>query len=189
MRRLWKKGVAGDEDGVGPLARKRCEGSVDLAAGAGFVGVDLHSPGASGRFHVSQRRFHRRGIGRIDEHGHTGGPGHQLTQYLQPLCRQLVIEKIDAGQISTRPGETGDKAKLDRVFADDENDGDRRGCRLGRQRLTDTAQRDDDCDSPAHQFGRQRRQPIRLTLGPAVFDHGVLAFDMAGVFQALAKSA
>ena len=60
--------------------------------------------------------------------------GHQLTQYLQPLCRQLVIEKIDAGQISARPGETGDKTKLDRVFADDENDRNCRGRRLGRQR-------------------------------------------------------
>ena len=28
-------------------------------------------------------------IGRIDEHGHTSGCGHQLTQELQPLCHQL----------------------------------------------------------------------------------------------------
>jgi hypothetical protein len=30
-------GVAADEDGVGPLAHKSCEGRVDLAAGAGFL--------------------------------------------------------------------------------------------------------------------------------------------------------
>ena len=38
-------------------------------------------------------------------------------------------------------------------------------------------------------FGRQRRQPIDLILGPAVFDRHVLALDIAGVLEALAKSA
>ena len=60
--------------------------------------------------------------------------GHQLTQEFQPLRRQLTTEKIDACQVAARPSQAGDKTKLDRVFADQENDGDRRGCRLGRQR-------------------------------------------------------
>jgi hypothetical protein len=33
------------------------------------------------------------------------------------------------------------------------------------------------------------RQPVELVLGPAVFDRDVLAFDIAGVLQALAKCA
>ena len=44
-------------------------------------------------------------------------------------------------------------------------------------------------DLPANQIGRQRRQPIELILGPAVFDRHVLALDIAGVFEALTKSA
>ena len=48
--------------------------------------------------------------------------------------------------------------------------------------------RDDHGDLPANQIGRQRRQPVDLILGPAVFDRDVLAFDIAGVLQALAKS-
>ena len=70
--------------------------------------------------------------GRIDEHGHTRRCGHQLTQQLQPLCRQLGSEKIDPCQVAARPGEAGDKTEPDRVFADSEHDGDRCGCRLGR---------------------------------------------------------
>ena len=47
--------------------------------------------------------------------------------------------------------------------------------------------RGDHGDLPANQFGRQRRQPIDLTLRPAVFDRDVLALDIAGVLQALAE--
>jgi hypothetical protein len=41
---------------------------------------------------------------------------------------------------------------------------------------------------PANQFGRQRRQPVDLILGPAVFNRHVLVFD-TGVFEALAECA
>src|SRR5215467_13067339 len=40
-----------------------------------------------------------------------------------------------------------------------------------------------------NQFGRQRGQPIDLILGPTVFDRYVLALDIAGLFQSLAKCA
>ena len=131
-----EKGVGADEEGVGPLAHKCCEGRIDFAAGAGVEDLDLQPHGAGSRFHVSQRGLGNRSIGRIDEHGHASGCGHQLTQEVQPLCRQLTIEKIDPCQVAARPGEAGDKTKPDRVFVDDEDDGDRRGCRLGRQRQT-----------------------------------------------------
>ena len=49
--------------------------------------------------------------------------------------------------------------------------------------------RDDHGDPSANQIGRQRRQPIDLILGPAVFDRDVLALDIAGFLQALAKCA
>ena len=42
-------------------------------------------------------------------------------------------------------------------------------------------------DLAANQFGRQRREPIKLTLRPTVFDRDVLAFDIACLLQALAK--
>ena len=84
-----EEGVGADEEGVGPLAHKSCEGRIDLAAGAGVEDLDLQPDGARSRFHVSQRGLGIRSIGRIDEHGHTSGCGHQLAQEFQPLCRQL----------------------------------------------------------------------------------------------------
>ena len=132
---------------------------------------------------VSQRSLGDRGVGRIDEHGNTSGPGHQLAQEFQPLCRQLDREKIDPRQVAARPGEAGNKTKLDRVVADDEDDGDRRGCRLGRERRRGASGRGDHRNPSANQFGRQLRQSIVLTLSPAVFDRHVLALDIAASFR------
>jgi hypothetical protein len=44
-------------------------------------------------------------------------------------------------------------------------------------------------DLPANQIGRQRRQPVKLIVGPAIFDRYGLALDIAGIFEAPAKSA
>src|SRR6266478_3918410 len=49
--------------------------------------------------------------------------------------------------------------------------------------------RGDHGNPPADQFGRQRRQPIHLILGPAVFDRPGLALDIAALLQGLAKCA
>ena len=60
---------------------------------------------------------------------------------------------------------------------------------LAAKRRSGAADRDDHGDLSANQIGRQRRQPIDLILGPAVFDRHVLALDIAGLLQALAKCA
>ena len=43
-------------------------------------------------------------------------------------------------------------------------------------------------DLPAYQIVRQPRQSIELILGPAINDNDILALDITGVFEALAKS-
>ena len=60
---------------------------------------------------------------------------------------------------------------------------------LAANAAADASARGDHGDLSANQIGRQRRQPIDLILGPAVFDRHVLALDIAGVLQALAKCA
>ena len=98
--------------------------------------------------------------------------------------KKLTPVRLPPGRarLATRPSLTGSSRDV-------EDDGDRRGCRLGRERRSGTAGRDDHGDLSANQFGRQRRQSIDLILRPAVFDRHVLALDIAGVFEALAKSA
>ena len=83
---------------------------------AGVEDLDLQPHGARSRFHVSQRDLGV-SIGRIDEHGHSSGCGHQLTQELQPLCRQLAVRKLTPvrlppgrARLATRPSLTGSSA-------------------------------------------------------------------------------
>ena len=69
----------------------------------------------------------------IDQHRNPNRLGHQFVQQPQPLGRDLLAKKIDASRIAARSGKTGDQTKLDGVFANAENDRDRRGCRFGRK--------------------------------------------------------
>ena len=176
-----EEGVGVDEKRVGPLARKRCEGRVDLAAGVGVEHLDLQPHGARTRCRIPHRGLGRR-IMRADEHGNASGCRHHLTQEFQPLGHQLRRENIDTCQVAARPGKASDKTKPDRVIADVEDDGDRRGCPLGRDRRTIS-----NCcyhgDLAANEVSRQLRQPIKMSLRPAVLDRYVLAFNIAGVFE------
>ena len=65
--------------------------------------------------------------------GYALGCRDQLTQQPQPLCPQFNVEEVDAGGIAARPIEARDQTEADRVAAR-EDDRDRRGRRLGRQR-------------------------------------------------------
>ena len=107
----------------------------------------------------------------------------------QTLCAQFGIEKIDTCQIAAWTSEAGDKAKLDGVFADVEDNGNRRCRRLSRQRRSGALGCGDHGHRPARQFGRQPWQPIELTIRPLVFDPHVLAFNIAGILQTLVKCA
>jgi hypothetical protein len=182
-----REGVGADDEGVRSVARKRRKRGIDLADGAGVEDVDLQPHGASRRFHASQCRLGSRSIVRIDEHGHPRRTGHKLTQQLQPLRRQLGREKIDPRQVAARPGEARNKTKPDRVFGDDEDDGDRRGCRLGRACPGLGARHGNHVHLPADQIGCQFRKPIELTFRPAIFDGDVTTLDIAGFHQRLSE--
>src|SRR5262249_11341942 len=128
-------------------------------------------------------------IGRMDQHGKRSRSGHQLTQEFQPLCHQLSTEKIYSCQVAARLSEASHQTNPDWIFGDDEDDRNRRGCRLGRRRRSDTPRRGNYRDLPANQFGCQGRQSIELTFGPAVFNSEAHAFDITSLSEALAKSA
>jgi hypothetical protein len=77
--------------------------------------------------------------------------------------------------VALPPGraKAGDEIKLDRVFSDAEDDRNRRGGRLSRQRCRSTSSRRDHGDVSANQIGRQRRQSIELSVCPARHAPGV----------------
>src|SRR5262249_11357123 len=61
-----------------------------------------------------------------------------------------VPKKIGPSQVAAGAGEAGDKTSLDGIVAGDENDGDRRGCCLGRQYRSGTSGRGNDSDLSAN---------------------------------------
>ena len=157
-----QESIAAHKKRVGPLAKKGCEGRVDLTASAGVEHLYLLSHGAGSRFQVSQGGLGIGRICRIDEHGHASGCGHQQTQKFQPLCHQLSTEEIDAREVAAGAGEARDQTEPDWVVAGKENDGNCRSRGFSPQRHTGAAARDDHGDRSASQFGCQRRKSIKL---------------------------
>jgi hypothetical protein len=105
----------------------------------------------------------------------------------QPLGRDLDVENIDTGRVTTGPGEAGNKTELDRVFADAENDRDRRGRGFGRKRRRVAAGCGNHGNAAADEVTHERRQAIILACQPVVFDGYVLTFDDAGLVEAFAE--
>src|SRR5215467_3859030 len=91
------------------------------------------------------------------------------------------------GEVTIRSTETFDQAHLDWVSTAHKDNGDRFGCRLCCKCRGD-AESNDHCHVAASQFGRQRRQPVILTLGPTPFDAYVLTFDKADGPQSFQES-
>ena len=183
-----EKGVGADEKRVGPLAHKRREGHIDLAAGAGVEDLDLQPHGASSRLHVSQRGLRSRALAGLTSTATRVAAGTSSRRSSSRFATNSAVKKLmpvrlppGRARLATRPSLTGSSATpktmgIVVVAALAAN-------------AAATSARGDHGNPSANQFGRQRRQPIELILGPAVFDRDVLALDIAGVFEALAKCA
>ena len=111
---------------------KTREGRIDLAACAGVKHLDLQSHGATSRFCVFDVTSVIP-VAQFDQHGNASRSGHQFAQEFEVALPSTHSRKIDTGCVAGWPGQARDKTNPDWVFAGDENDRDRRGCRLGRE--------------------------------------------------------
>ena len=91
--------------------------------------------------------------------------------------------------MTTRPVETVNKALLDRIGARQEDDRNRRSCRLGRQGRRRARDAGDNGHLSTDQISGQCRQSIVATLRPAILDRHVAALNIAGFAQALMERA
>jgi hypothetical protein len=157
------KKTSSDEQGVGAIAHKGGEGRLDLAPGAGVEDLNLQSH-CTGGFRYVSYALGTCDIGRIDQHSNPNRLGHQLVQKCQPLRSHLSREKIDAGQVSARPGEACDKTELDRVFADAKDDRDGRGRSFGYLGSKVAGWGGDDGHAPTYKLSHERRKAIELAL-------------------------
>jgi hypothetical protein len=108
-------------------------------------------------------------------------------QKCQPLRIVLTREKIDPRQVAARPRQAGDKTEIDRVFADAEDDRDRRGRSFGYLCSKVSGRRGDDRHATVHEVGHERRKAIELAPQPVVLHRYVLALEVAGFVEALAE--
>ena len=164
------------------LAGQRAEGVIDVAFIAGIHDLDLPPERARGELSVADVRWRIR-IGRVHEQADGCGVGRELGDQLHPLGHQIANQHADASQIAAWAVEAADEARLDRIAGDDEDNRYGRGCGLGGRRRN-VAGRDQHCDPPGDEIGRQRRQPVISVLRPAVFDGNVLPLDEATFVEA-----
>jgi hypothetical protein len=106
-------------------------------------------------------------------------------QQLQALPFDLERHDGDAGDVPTRPIEICDETKLNGVSAHIENNGNGRCRRFRGHRRRRTADGNDHRNPAADQVSCHGRQPIILTISPAVFHRHILVLDIADLLQAL----
>src|SRR5262249_18955434 len=103
-------------------------------------------------------------------------------QQRQPLGPEFTDERIKPRQVASRPIEARNKPKLHRDIAGTEHDWDAGSCSLSRESGYEP-RRDDYGHSKLDQISRQRWQSVSLVSPPAIFDHQIPAFNVAGLVQ------
>ena len=101
--------------------------------------------------------------------------------------QQSQPRKIDARQVSARPGEAGDQTEVDRVLREAEDDRNRRGGSFGREGTIAEAGCSDHGHTTADELSHERRQAVVLAVRPVVLDHHVLALEVAGFVEGFTK--
>jgi hypothetical protein len=126
-----EKAVWSDEESIRALARKAGKSRINFADRRGIDDLGLNSDGTGDFLRDVQRGLGADNIRRIKEYGNANSLGHHVVQKSQPLAHYLVDEKIDTRRVAAGSSEVGNKTKPDRVFADAEDDRDRRCCSFG----------------------------------------------------------
>src|SRR5262249_48930753 len=93
------------------------------------------------------------------------------------LWPQILGKVVYAGNVARGSIKAVDETKLYRIGADAEDDGNRAGRSLGRERCCRAARCGDDGHLALHKLGHQCRHAIELILSPTIFDYNIAAID------------
>jgi hypothetical protein len=126
-------------------------------------------------------------IAGIAQHGKASRTRQQFMEKFEPFWPKLSAHRRDTGEIAAWSGEAGDEPKFDWIRAGAEHDRNGRGRRLGGKRSRWSAGCSDDRHSMLDQIGDQLGQSRIIIIRPAIFDHQVAAFDIAGLSEPIAE--
>src|SRR5215469_357547 len=107
--------------------------------------------------------------------------GHQFPQQPKALWPQILGKVVYASDVAAGSIKAIDETKLYRIGADAEDDWNRTGCTLGRERCCRAARCGDDRRLALDKIGHQCRQVVELTLCPTIFNHDIAAIDKTGL--------
>jgi hypothetical protein len=172
-----KQWVGADQQRIRLLLHHCREGRIDVALGAGGEDLNLQ---ADGQGRCGSVRDDQSGIliGGIDQERDARGARQQFAQEPEPLGRKLDAHGAETRDVAAGPVETGNKARLNRVGAGIEDDGNGRGCSLGGADGGGARGDDNDGHPAADQIGRQFRQSTGLVVCPTVFDRDIATLDV-----------
>ena len=103
------------------------------------------------------------------------------------LWPQILGKVVYAGNVARGSIKAVDETKLYRIGADAEDDGNRAGRSLGRERRCRAARCGDDSHLALDKLGHQCRHTIELILSPTIFDYNIAAIDETGFAEALTE--
>src|SRR5262249_17992842 len=110
---------------------------------------------------------------------------HQFSQQPKALWPQILGKIVYAGNVARGSIKAIDETKLYWIGADAEDDGNRAGRSLGRERCCRAARCGDDGHLALHKLGHQCRHAIELILSPTICDYNIAAIDETAFAEAV----
>src|SRR5262245_28107857 len=115
-----EKRPTSDEQSAGARSGNGRGDTVEFAFVCDFDNDDLASHRLRGRLQCLPFGFCSDKI-RLKQLGHDRGPGNELIEQPKPFATERDIEKADAGDVTARPMQAGDKTASYRILAADKD--------------------------------------------------------------------
>jgi len=116
-------------------------------------------------------------VSHVEKKSDPGDTRPNLLEHLKLLVLYLGGERAEAGDVSAGARQRCHYARTNRITTGRHHNRSRRGLLFG-CRYCWRSTRHDDVNVKAQQLRHEAGEPFSLTIGGAVFDHEVLAFDV-----------
>ena len=180
--------IIADAQSAGLLLYGDGNSTFDLAFAPGLNNDHLQTEAAYRGLRLLDVILHEAWIVRIHEERNPMAPGRTSCSSSSRLATSSTPENVDARDVRFWTTKAGHETGTDRVGGGREHDRDRLRCPYRRPDSDIAGARTDDGNLPVDEVGRHGMQPVKLAIGPAVFDDNIAALFKAHLGQATVKS-